>query len=446
MMDNRFENKVIYQLELRTFTPQGTLKAAQKLLPHIKDTGFDVVYLTPVFCADDDIDQDFWSERQKKFGTLNPKNSYRMKDYFNVDEEYGSNEDLKDFVDAAHSLGLLVLLDLVYFHCGPKAVFLEEHPDFVRRDENGAFSLGQWAFPQLNFDNPQLREYLWQNMEYYVRDFGVDGYRCDVGQLVPDDFWVEGIHRIKKITPNIIMLNEGYVVDITAGETENGVFDTNYNFSWAYRMFEVMDGKADASALRAQWFKDYDYYRGLIGKCARMIDNHDFATDRPVRHELAWGNKGVECALVINHTIDGVPFIFNGYEVASSCDACMFASRFSRGVNAIEWSNLLLPEGKHRLEFMKKLNEIHHNNEPIYKGTLEFLESNQDNNIFAFERQYGNKRLITIANVGSEKVSADIYAKTLGMEELLSSDFEYQQYEDKLSVAIGPKGYIVLAN
>ena len=79
-MENRFGNKIIYQLAPRTFTPQGTLKAAQKLLPHLKETGFDVVYLTPIFLADDDTDRSFWSARLKKSGAENPKNPYRMKD------------------------------------------------------------------------------------------------------------------------------------------------------------------------------------------------------------------------------------------------------------------------------------------------------------------------------------------------------------------------------
>lgn len=445
-MENRFGNKIIYQLAPRTFTPQGTLKAARKLLPHLKETGFDVVYLTPIFLADDDTDRSFWSARLKKSGAENPKNPYRMKDYYEIDEEYGTKEDLKAFVAAAHSLGLSVLLDLVYFHCGPKAAFLEEHPDFVRRNEAGGFALGEWGYPVLNFDNPALREYLWKNMEYFVREFGVDGYRCDVGQLVPDDFWVEGIRRIHRINPDILMLNEGYVVDLTAGESENGVFDANYNFSWCNRLIEAMDGRADAEALRAQWFKDRDYYRGLTGKCARMIDSHDLATDLPVRNELAWGSRGVECALVINHTIDGVPFVFNGYEVASTCAACMFASRLSKGENAIEWSNLLLPEGKYRLAWMKRLNELHHQQEPIWKGSLRFPETTREKELFAFVREYEGKRLLTVANVSSQPVCAEVSIESAGMKELLAAGAAYRQEGPALCLTIGPKGYLVLAD
>ena len=127
------EKGVIYQLFLRAFTLDGTLKAAEKMLPHLAELGIDIVYLCPPVVADDDMNEDHWSERQKKSGIKNPKNPYRLKDYFHVDPEYGTDQDLKDFVRRAHDLGMKTLLDLVYYHCGPTAVFLEEHPNATNR-------------------------------------------------------------------------------------------------------------------------------------------------------------------------------------------------------------------------------------------------------------------------------------------------------------------------
>ena len=144
---------VIYQINLRTFTPEGTLKAAEKRLPHVASIGVDIVYLCPVVLADDDPRPEFWSERQRKSGCNNPKNSYRISDFYAIDPEYGTDADLKDFVAAAHRLGLRVLLDLVYFHCGPSAVFLKEHPDFVMRAQDGSAENGFWCFPKLNYDS-----------------------------------------------------------------------------------------------------------------------------------------------------------------------------------------------------------------------------------------------------------------------------------------------------
>ena len=183
------KSAVIYQLFLRPFTPEGTLEAATRMLPHVASLGVDIVYLCPQMTADDDPRTEFWSDRQNASKMDNPYSPYRIKDYFATDPEYGTDDDLRRFVTVAHSLGLLVMLDLVYYHCGPTAVFIEDHPDFVKRNEDGTVKNGRWHFPELNFDCPELREYLWKNMEYWIREFDADGYRCDVGSAIPLDFY-----------------------------------------------------------------------------------------------------------------------------------------------------------------------------------------------------------------------------------------------------------------
>ena len=152
-------NFIIYQLALRSFTPEGTLNAAKLLLPHVASLGVDIVYICPFCVADDDDEIATWSIRQIESKTGNPKNPYKIADYFNVDTEYGTNEDLKAFVKEAHNCGLKVLFDLVYLHCGKRAVFINEHPDFVVRNEDGTILLpDRWPFARLNFKCKELRE------------------------------------------------------------------------------------------------------------------------------------------------------------------------------------------------------------------------------------------------------------------------------------------------
>ena len=129
----------------------------------------------------------------------NPRNPYRIKDYYAVDPEYGTDADLQAFVDAAHALEMKVLLDMVYLHCGPGAVFIEKRPHFVKRGASGEIVNEAWSFPGLNFESGELREYLWTNMAYWVCRFGVDGYRLDVGDGIPLDFWVEARRRLDAI-------------------------------------------------------------------------------------------------------------------------------------------------------------------------------------------------------------------------------------------------------
>ena len=179
--------KVIYQIVFKMFTVDGTIKAAASRLEHVAALGVDIIYLSPFFEADDDMDRSAWSEWQIRSGMNNPKNPYRICDYFKIDPEYGDEADLKEFVDKAHRLGLKVIFDLVYMHCGPSK-FVKEHPTFVQRDENGKIISSRYKFPYLDYNNPELREYMWSNMMYWVERFDVDGYRCDVADRVPLSF------------------------------------------------------------------------------------------------------------------------------------------------------------------------------------------------------------------------------------------------------------------
>jgi hypothetical protein len=175
---------VMYQLFLRPFTPEGTFKAAEAMLPHLASLGVDIIYLCPFFAADTDEDIAGWSDRQRGSNLGQPKNPYRIADYFHVDEEYGTDEDCVNFVAAAHALGMRVIFDLVYFHCGPTAVFLAEHKDFVMLDEDGKIAVGEWRFPRLNFENRELRDYLISNMKALIDGATIEnGTAKDGGNL-----------------------------------------------------------------------------------------------------------------------------------------------------------------------------------------------------------------------------------------------------------------------
>ncbi|MDX9981355.1 MAG: alpha-amylase family glycosyl hydrolase, partial [Lentisphaeria bacterium] len=247
-----FTHGIIYQVQPRAFTPEGTLAAATARLPEVAALGTTIVYLWPVTVADDDLNPDYWSPRQKACNLNNPRNPYRTKDYYHVDPEYGSDQDLKDFIRAAHRLGLRVMLDLVYLHCGPDPVFLAEHPDFVLRHPDGSMRNAAWCFPGLNFANPGLREYLWRNMEMWIRDYDADGFRCDVSARVAQEFWEEGRRRIERIKPDVAMLAEA-----RRSSDQDFAFDADYGFDWLYRAVVPVVGGSPAILFRDMWTWQY---------------------------------------------------------------------------------------------------------------------------------------------------------------------------------------------
>ena len=163
-----FKKSAVYQINPRTFCEEGTIQAVTKQLPVLAELGFKIMYLCPIFQEDDSEDRQNWSTRQKASQTGNPKNPYRMNDYFQVDSEYGTMDDLREFVQKSHGLGMRVILDLVYLHIGPNAGILKSFPDFAAKNEDGTVKCTRWNFPYLNYESQGLREYLWSNMTYYI--------------------------------------------------------------------------------------------------------------------------------------------------------------------------------------------------------------------------------------------------------------------------------------
>lgn len=417
---------VMYQIQPRAFTPEGTLPAATKRLAKVAEMGADVIYICPVFVSDDDPDLGGWSPRQKKSGMNNPKNPYRMKDYYHVDPEYGTDDDLKAFIAEAHRLGMRVMLDMVYLHCGPNAVFLKDHPNFVQRDEKGEIVCAAWNFPKINHDNPELREYLWQNMEYWVNDFDVDGFRCDVSNAIPLDFWETARERLEKIRPDIGMLAEG-----TRAADQLKAFDLDYG--WGFKW-------SDAAAFRKQWERMFKERPQGGAKFIRFIDNHDISNDDyDNRLEKQWGARHVDAALVTLFTLDGVPFVYNGQEVADKARHSIF------GKSAIDWANGETEEGKARFAFCQKLCSMRHAEKALTKGELVWLDNDAPAAVLSFLRRSGDEEVLSVVNLSGEdtKVTIKLTEATKGFEVLMSESAKADSSGKALTLDLGGYGFYV---
>ena len=400
-------NGVMYQIQPRAFTPEGTLPAATARLPKVAELGVDVVYICPVFVADDDPDLDGWSPRQKKSRMNNPRNPYRMKDYYHVDPEYGTDDDLKAFIAEAHRLKMRVLLDMVYLHCGPTAVFLKEHPNFVQRDKDGKIVVAGWGFPKINMDNPELREYLWKNMEYWVTEFDADGFRCDVASGIPLDFWETARVRLEKIRPDIGMLAEA-----TRREDQLQAFDLDYGWGGGFKTWE------NAAEIRKTWETMFNERPRGGAKFIRFIDNHDIANDcYENRIEKKWGAPRVEAAFVAIFTMDGVPLIYNGQEAADTARHSIF------GRAPIDWSSGKTETGLKRFAFCKKLCALRHAEPPLTRGKLVWLDNDAPPAVLSYVRILGDQQLLSVINVTGKPVTVKVDSKDVaeGMTPVLSS-------------------------
>lgn len=438
-----FKKSVIYQILPQHFTQDGTIKKAAEFLPHIKSLGVDIVYFCPIVESDNDMDTRFWSKRQKASGLNNPCNPYRMKDYFKIDPRFGNDKDLKDFVEQAHALGMKVILDLVYYHCGPKAVFIETNPDFVVRDADGKVKNGKWSFPELNFKSKGLREYLIKNMEYFVEKFDVDGYRTDVEPAVPADFWAEAYNRVSKIKPDVIMIAEGERKD-----AQVDAYDANYSFKWEYGLINVFQGKKPASELRNIWETQHKQF-AKGSRLLRALDNHDTASDacQPkmggARFEKQFGNRGMDAIQVLNFTIDGIPFIYNGNELADDAYFSMFADN-KHGRTFVAWENIATKEGWARMQLIRKLSKLHKGNTALWDGCTKWLDNSAADKIAAFTRNAKWQNMLVVVNTRNESVDATVDFNADAMTTALSYGASYKQVDGRLNVKLAPYGYLVI--
>lgn len=426
----------VYQINPRAFSADGTIRAVTNELPKLKELGFRVMYLCPIFEEDDSENRDFWSTRQKKSETNNPKNPYRMNNYFKIDSEYGTEDDLREFIEEAHRLGMRVLLDLVYLHIGPNAPILKRHPEFARQDRDGNIICTEWNFPYLDYTSDGLREYLMCNMIYYLGEMDADGFRCDVGDGVPTDFWVEARRRMKAVKPDSVLINEG--------SNWNNLlkgFDSSYCFDWHVNLYKAFSGEISAAECRSF----LERLANEIPSGAKLIfdiDNHDTVTDWPKRTEKVAGHNGMEQIEVINYLLDGIPMVYCGNELADEAYHSLFANRFHmgrfettdrRGLETLDYS-------LRRQEIMKGLNALKLESDILCYGSTVWVDNSAPEKLLSFSREYNGKKITFIGNISREKAASEFNAE-FGGRVLFSNGAE------KISdgtIELEPRGYVVL--
>lgn len=191
-----FKNLVIYEVFVRNYGPNGTFADVTTDLPRIKALGVDVVWLMPIHPT---------GQVKRKGGHGSP---YAIADYRAVNPKFGTEADLKTLINAAHKLGLKVMIDVVYNHTSPDSVLATQHPEWFYCEKAGepAPRFAEWSdVVDLSYHDPALSQYQIDSLLKWVK-LGVDGFRCDVASLVPVEFWQQARQAVAKIKPNFIWL------------------------------------------------------------------------------------------------------------------------------------------------------------------------------------------------------------------------------------------------
>ena len=291
------KNAAIYQLNTRQFSAEGTFRAAQKELPRLKEMGIDIIWLMPINPI---------GEKNRK-GTLG--SPYSVKDYYGVNPEFGTLDDLKAFVKEAHELGMYVILDWVANHTAWDNNLVTEHPEWYKRDYKGNFRPTPWwdwdDIIDLDYSKPELRKYMTEAMKYWVKEADIDGYRCDVAGFVPIDFWDNLRIELDAIKP-VFMLAEWESRDMHAN-----AFDMTYAWSWNEKLHKICKGQANVNELYIYYSWNESFFPDNSIRMT-FVSNHD----KNAWEGTMWEQfgDGLEAAIVLSVVGDGMPLIYNGQE------------------------------------------------------------------------------------------------------------------------------------
>jgi 1,4-alpha-glucan branching enzyme len=380
------KDAVLYQINTRQFTPEGTFKAAQAQLPRLKALGVDILWLMPIHPIG----------KENRKGTLG--SPYSVQDYYAVNPEFGTEADLKAFIDAAHAQGFHVILDLVANHTAWDNPLAKQHPDWYEKTWDGKNRPTPWwdwsDIIDLDWSKPGVREHIGKAMEKWVRDFGVDGFRADVAGYIPLDFWESERARLDAIRP-VFMLGE---VQQTAFHF--AAFDATYAWDWHNTSKKVAQGQADPTAFYGYYAENESLWPR---EAMRMtyIENHDSNAWEGTVQE----NYGANLVpmTVLSFTGEGIPLVYNGMETCNPKRLEFFEK------DPIDWKQ---GEGCTYGQLLTDLIAFRKANPALANGQwgarMVKVETDKPTELFAWVRQKDDNKVAAFFNFTASPVTAKL--------------------------------------
>ena len=377
---------VLYELNIRQFTPEGTFSAARERLPFLRSIGIDAIWLMPIYPIGIE-------GRKGKLGSY-----YSIRDYTGVNEEFGSAKELREFIGAAHALGMKVILDWVANHTARDARWITERPaNWYERDEAGVAKV-PWDWTdtaKLNYANHDVWRGQIDAMRYWVEEFKVDGFRCDMAMLVPIEFWQEAAKELHRTKPDIFMLAEA---------EEDNLFDRAFNASYQWNIHHIMCDIAKGArrvwdmrnAIHAERAK---YPKGAMRMS--FTSNHD---------ENSWSGseqsrfgKALEVMTAMTFLMPStMPLIYTGQEVGYD-HSFEFFDRDPIPAEAYKENRTT--------ELYRRLTALKHSEAALAAGErggeMIEIENNAKDCMMTFVREVEGSRVVAIMNLSPYTIHAD---------------------------------------
>jgi cyclomaltodextrinase len=391
-MPDWMHDAVIYQIFLDRFHPGtpdgafpadtaprerhgGTLPGVLQALPYIADLGVTCIWLSPLHPA----------ETYHRYDTM---------DYFGVDPALGTAEDLRALIDAAHSRGIRVLLDFVPSHLSA------HHPAFVAAQRDQASSTASWftfdrwpdryrcflqvskGLPSINTDDPAARAHLIESAVYWLREFGVDGYRLDHVIAPSMDFWVAFRRAIEQANPDVLTIGEATDTPDNLRHYR-GKLNSLLDFELAAALRFSFGAGTWSLATLDTLLTAYELYMADAPGRVSFLDNHDM--DR-----FLWvaGNDvdRLKLAALCLFTLSPTPVLYYGTEIGMTQSHGARERGFGGDANAREdmiwdssrWNHDLL-------DFFRRLIQLRRQHPVLSRGHRRTIHA--EGNLWVYTRQ-----------------------------------------------------------
>lgn len=389
--------RVIYEMNVGSFTQSGTFAAAQDRLQELKSLGVDIVWLMPVYPRGGGINSPYAAT---SFQKTNPK--------------YGTIADLKAFVARAHELQMEVWLDWVPNHTATNAEWVSTHPEYYAK------SGGQMIHPngygdvwQLDYNNTGLVNAMNDCLKFWIDEADIDGYRCDYisSQRIPTSYWQTTIPMIKsyKAGKSITFLGEA---DIASDATRLKTAGFDYDYAWQFQSQLADFGTGTASA-RLKVFINTLLEKSAGLSFGRMlyVTNHDqnYNEEKKTLTQKYGANR--YALTVLAYTVYGMPLIYNGQETGGNQALDYFND------TKINWTT----KDDKMLNTLRTLFALKHAVPALSDArkaadnpATSMLDVSGSTSVLAYTRTLGDSQVLVVLNVGSTAATATVEGLTAG--------------------------------
>ena len=434
--DAILETAVIYEANIRQYSSSGHFDDFTKDIPQLKQLGVKIIWLMPVFPisktkrkatggADSKFASDFPEEQQSKYlGSY-----YAVSDFTKINPEFGTIENFRNLIKTAHENGLYVILDWVPNHTGWDHPWIKNKPEYYTQDANGNIIHPKdtdWTdVADLNYDNKDMRKEMIADMQYWLKEEGVDGFRCDVAASVPTDFWQEAIPQLRS-TKAIFMLAEAWEPELA----KDNLFEMVYGWDTHHVMNAMAKGEKGIEGWNARLATiDSLYEKDDI--MMNFVTNHDENSWNGTIYERL--KDAAPLMTTFSYMIPGMPLIYSGMEYDMDHRLKFFEK------DSIPKTKLKMWPLLEKLGHLKSTNPaLHGGKDP---GSYRNLETTNAK-VMAFQRNKNNDTVTFLGNFSDKEQSFSMPLKGSFKDYLSNDSIEMTNK----SLIIKPWGYRILTN